>query len=53
MGAVWIIVGTAIVGVVVKWIVWHRERRWESGLGFVSQQWIAEHRASHLSARPR
>ena len=43
MNVGWIVVGMVIVGVLATRIVWLHER-WESDLGFVSRQWLAEHR---------
>jgi hypothetical protein len=47
MNVGWMVVGMAIVGVLAR-IAWLRER-WESDLGFVSRQWLAEHRLSQIS----
>jgi len=49
MTLVGVIVGSAIVGILAKWMTWRAERGGQQDLGFVSQRWIAEHRASHLS----
>jgi hypothetical protein len=45
MSVVWIVVGVAIAGALAKGIMRAR-RSSESDLGFVSHQWIAEHRLS-------
>ena len=42
MSLIWIVVGVAIAGGLAKRII--RNRSSESDLGFVSHQWIAEHR---------
>jgi hypothetical protein len=49
MNVVWIIVGVGIVGFLAKRIAWSGKRAGQSDLGFVSQQWLAEHRLSHIS----
>ena len=45
MSVVWIVVGVAIAGALANGIMRAR-RSSESDLGFVSHQWIAEHRLS-------
>jgi hypothetical protein len=50
---IWIVVGTAIAGAVASGINRARNRNSESHLGFVSQQWIAEHRLSLMSDAQR
>jgi hypothetical protein len=49
MTLVAVIVGIGIVGIVAKWVTWRAERGGQQDLGVVSQAWIAEHRASHIS----
>jgi hypothetical protein len=49
MNVIWIVVGVAIAGAVASGINRARNRNSESHLGFVSQQWIAEHRLSSMS----
>jgi hypothetical protein len=49
MNVVWIIVGVGIVGFLAKRIAWSGRRDGQSDLGFVSQQWLAEHRLSQIS----
>ena len=44
MNLVWIVLAVAALGAIVKRVVWPRERGSQSDLGFVSHQWIAEHR---------
>jgi hypothetical protein len=51
MSIMWIVVGVAIAGAVVKGINRALNRHSESHLGFVSQQWIAEHRLSTSDGR--
>ena len=46
MGVIWIVVGVAIAGAFAKGIMRARNLSSESRLGFVSDQWIAEHRLS-------
>ena len=48
MNAGWIVIGMAIVGALVTRIAWSHGR-WESDLGSVSQEWLAEHRLSQIS----
>jgi hypothetical protein len=49
MGVIWIVFGVAIAGALAKRIVWARNRSSEANVGFVSDQWIAEHRLSYMS----
>jgi hypothetical protein len=49
MNALWIVVGIGIFGVLAKRVAWAYERGRQSALGFVSHQWLAEHRLSQLS----
>jgi hypothetical protein len=51
MNFVWIVVGVVIFGVLAKWTGWRRERGRQSNLGFVSEQWLVEHRFSQISDR--
>ena len=53
MGIIWIVVGVAIAGALFKGIMRARNRSAESHLGFVSHQWIAEHRHSLMSDAQR
>jgi hypothetical protein len=48
MTFVWIAVGIAVVGSLAKLVAWPHEHA-ENSLGFVSQQWLTEHRLSHIS----
>ena len=48
MNVWWIVVGLTILGALATRMVWPRKRR-ESDLGFVSHQWLAEHRLSQIS----
>jgi hypothetical protein len=48
VNAVWVVVAVGIVGALAKWVFGPYER-WQSDLGFVSQQWLAEHRISQIS----
>lgn len=43
MTLVWIVLGLAVLGAAAK-IAWPRQRDSQSDLGFVSEQWLAEHR---------
>ena len=49
MNIVWIILSVAIAAVMVKWTASAAERHTQSHLGFVSLQWLAEHRLSEMS----
>ena len=46
MGVVWIVLGVTIAVAVATRIMRARNRSSEANLGFVSDQWIAEHRLS-------
>jgi hypothetical protein len=46
MNVVWIVVGAAAVGVVVRLVAWSHGRARQADLGSVSHSWIAEHRLS-------
>ena len=45
MNIVWIILSVSIAGVIAKWAKSAAAR--QSHLGFVSHQWLADHRLSH------
>ena len=49
MHIVWIILSTAVGGVIAKWATLAAEGHLHSHLGFVSHQWLAEHRLSQVS----
>jgi hypothetical protein len=55
MNVVWILVGIGIFGVLAlaKRIAWPHKRGAQSDLGFVSHQWLAEHRLSQISDSQR
>jgi len=53
MGVIWIIVGVAIASVFANGIMRAHNCSSESDLGFVSHQWIAEHRLSWMSDAQR
>jgi len=53
MDVIWIVVGVAIAGALSKGIMRARNRSAESHLGFVSHQWLAEHRLSMMSDAQR
>jgi hypothetical protein len=46
MNVVWMIAGIGILGAVAKLVAWLRGRGRETDLGFVSHQWVLEHRPS-------
>ena len=48
MNVWWIVVGLTILGALAARMSWPRNRR-DSDLGFVSHQWLAEHRLSQIS----
>jgi hypothetical protein len=45
MNALWIIIAITILAAIARTIAWSHERR-PADLGFVSHQWVAEHRLS-------
>jgi hypothetical protein len=52
MNVWWIVVGLTILGALATRMAWPRKRP-ESDLGFVSHQWLAEHRLSQISDSQR
>jgi hypothetical protein len=46
MNVIWIVAGVAIAGAIASRIIGARNGNSEPNLGFVSRQWIAEHRLS-------
>ena len=53
MNIVWIILSIAVVGVIAKCATLAAESHMHSHLGFVSHQWLAEHRLSQESDSQR
>jgi len=51
MTLVWLVVGIGVCGIVARRMTRRLERGGLSDLGFVSHQWLAEHRASAMSDR--
>jgi len=51
MNALWIILGLGIFAVLAKAIGWSLGHNQQPDLGFVSHQWIAEHRLSQTQDR--
>jgi len=49
MNMVWIVLSLTIAGIVAKRMTWNDERHAQSHLGFVSHQWLADHRLSQVS----
>jgi hypothetical protein len=49
MNLVWLVVGVGVLGIVAWQVTRRLERGGLSELGFVSERWVAEHRASHMS----
>jgi hypothetical protein len=45
----WLAAGIGIVAVLAKWAAWFDRRGTAPALGFVSHQWLAEHRLSQIS----
>jgi hypothetical protein len=45
----WLAAGIGVVAVVTKWAAWLDRRGRAPALGFVSHQWLAEHRLSQIS----
>ena len=53
MNALWIVLGLGFVGALVRMIGWTQEHSRPPDLGYVSHQWIAEHRLSQADERQR
>lgn len=53
MTIVWIILGVATVGIIAKRAARGHDRHAQSHLGFVSHQWLADHRLSQVSDSQR
>ena len=53
MNMVWIVLSLTIAGIVAKRMAWDDERHAQSHLGFVSHQWLADHRLSQVSVSER
>ena len=53
MNLVWIVLSIAVAGVIAKWAALAAEGHLHSHLGFVSHQWLAEHRLSQESDSQR
>jgi hypothetical protein len=53
MNILWIVVSIAIFGGLAKQVVWAYEHRRQAELGFVSHQWLTEHRLSQLADSQR
>jgi len=51
MNVMWMMAGIGIVGASATFLAWLRGRGRERHLGFVSHQWIIEHRPSYASDR--
>ena len=49
MNIVWIILGVAAASVIAKRVARGHDRHAQSHLGFVSHQWLADHRLSQES----
>lgn len=49
MNALWIVVMSGIVAALAKGIAWAYELAGPSGLGYVSHQWLEDHRLSQIS----
>jgi hypothetical protein len=49
MNMVWIVLSLTIASIVAKRMTWNDERHAQSHLGFVSHQWLADHRLSQVS----
>jgi hypothetical protein len=49
MNVLWIVVGTTIIGILAKRMALGHERPGRPDMGFVSQQWLAEHRLSQIA----
>jgi nitrogen fixation-related uncharacterized protein len=53
MDALWTLVGVAILGTIAVTLRWSLGNTGYPDLGFVSQQWLAEHRHSESSHERR
>lgn len=53
MNALWIVLGLALLAAVARAIGWSHARSRPPEMGFVSHQWIAEHRISQVQERQR
>ena len=49
MTMLWIVLAIRILGLVAKLRPWADGRDAQSNLGYVSHQWLAAHRLSHVS----
>jgi len=49
MNVLWIVLGAGIVHRLAKWLGKWSEPGWNADLGFVSQQWVTEHRLAETS----
>jgi hypothetical protein len=49
MSLVWLVVAIGVIAIFAKWVVWPDGHARPSDLGFVSQQWLIEHRLSQIS----
>ena len=53
MNTVWIVTATVIVAALVKWLTGSSGRGGRIDPGFVSHQWVREHRQSQMAASRR
>jgi hypothetical protein len=53
MNIVWLFIGTGALAFLVQQVAWPRTLRGKIDSGFVSHQWLAEHRLSQNSDPPR
>lgn len=53
MNGAWIILGLAVFGAIAAMNRWSHGRGRRPDLGFVSQQWVAEHRLSQSQSSQR
>jgi hypothetical protein len=49
MNIAWIVRGVGLVGILAKLIAWVDGRDAQPHLGFVSHQWLVDHRLSEVS----
>lgn len=49
MKTLWVVVAIGITAALGKWMTWAHGRAGPSRLGFVSHQWLEEHRLSQIS----
>jgi hypothetical protein len=49
MSLAWLVVAIGVIAILAKWVTWLDRHGKQSDLGFVSQQWLMEHRLAQIS----